>query len=303
MIVVTLTDCPPALRGDLSKWLIEIHTGVYVGRVSARVREALWDRIKEHAKNGRATMVYPAKNEQRMIFRVHNTTWEPIDFDGLTLMLHPNMQRLGEKTEQKTGFSKAYHIQQARRMTKIQNTVYEFPERYIVLDLETTGLYPDKDEILEIAAVLVENKQIQKRFQRYIQIEGSIPEPVKDLTGITEDILQKEGVKPQQALQEFCAFIKKETIISHNLGFDMQFLTNALENEEMSRITNQGIDTLTLTRKIKRGLKSYQLEWLVQYFKLPETTFHRALADAETTMHLFEKLIEISEQQTTNARK
>ena len=45
MIVVTLTDCPPRLRGDLSKWLLEINTGVYVGQLNKRVREELWKRI------------------------------------------------------------------------------------------------------------------------------------------------------------------------------------------------------------------------------------------------------------------
>ncbi len=48
MIVITLSDCPPKVRGDLSKWLIEINTGVYVGQVSARVREELWKRICEN---------------------------------------------------------------------------------------------------------------------------------------------------------------------------------------------------------------------------------------------------------------
>ena len=87
MIVITLTDCPLGLRGDLTKWLQEINTGVYVGQVSARVREQLWTRIIENAKNGRATMVFNAQNEQRLDFCVHNTIWEPIDFDGLKLML------------------------------------------------------------------------------------------------------------------------------------------------------------------------------------------------------------------------
>lgn len=74
MIIVVLTDCPPKLRGDLSKWLFEINTGVYVGNVSARVREALWIRICETVQQGQATMVYPAPGEQKMEFRVHNTT-------------------------------------------------------------------------------------------------------------------------------------------------------------------------------------------------------------------------------------
>ena len=90
MIVVVLTDCPPKLRGDLSKWLFEINTGVYVGRVNARIREALWNRICENLKHGQATMVYPSQCEQKMEFRVHNTSWEIADFDGLKLMRRPS---------------------------------------------------------------------------------------------------------------------------------------------------------------------------------------------------------------------
>ena len=89
MIVLTLTDCPPRLRGDLSKWLCEINTGVYVGTVSARVREALWNRVCDNLKNGRATLVYTAGGEQGMTFRVHNSAWTPVDFDGITLMRRP----------------------------------------------------------------------------------------------------------------------------------------------------------------------------------------------------------------------
>ena len=73
MVVITLTDCPPALRGDLTKWLFEINVGVYVGQVSARVRDELWKRIIDNVKVGRVTMVYQTNNEQRIGFRVHNS--------------------------------------------------------------------------------------------------------------------------------------------------------------------------------------------------------------------------------------
>ena len=63
----------------------EISTGVYVGRVNSRVREEIWKRVQESAEFGRATMVFNTNNEQVADFRVHNNTWEPIDFDGLKL--------------------------------------------------------------------------------------------------------------------------------------------------------------------------------------------------------------------------
>ena len=52
MIVLCVTNCPPALRGDLSKWMNEVNTGVYVGKLNAKVRDELWDRVCDHIKNG-----------------------------------------------------------------------------------------------------------------------------------------------------------------------------------------------------------------------------------------------------------
>ena len=112
MIVISLSDCPPALRGDLSKWLLEITAGVYVGQVSARVRDELWERIEKNIKHGRAAMVFDAANEQKMDFRIHNTSWELVDCDGLRLVRRPSEERIkqtmeaGEKTDLAPGFSR-----------------------------------------------------------------------------------------------------------------------------------------------------------------------------------------------------
>lgn len=89
MMVLVLTAAPTGLRGDLTKWLLEISPGVYVGTVNKRIREKLWERTVMLCKEGRAILVYPAKNEQRMKFRVHGHSWRPIDLDGLTVMLRP----------------------------------------------------------------------------------------------------------------------------------------------------------------------------------------------------------------------
>lgn len=62
MVVITLTDCPPKLRGDLTKWLIEVNTGVFVGKINARVREEVWQRVCDNLSNGRATMVFSTNN-------------------------------------------------------------------------------------------------------------------------------------------------------------------------------------------------------------------------------------------------
>lgn len=90
MIVLVLSACPPGLRGFLTRWLMEISAGVFVGNVSARVRELLWERVVEMTRTGRAILVCPANNEQRLSYRIHGHHWQPIDVEGVTLMLRPS---------------------------------------------------------------------------------------------------------------------------------------------------------------------------------------------------------------------
>lgn len=89
MVVLVLTACPSGLRGDVSRWLLEIAPGVFVGRVSSRVRERLWERVVSLVKGGRAIMVHSARNEQRFAFKVHQPDWQPVDCDGVELILRP----------------------------------------------------------------------------------------------------------------------------------------------------------------------------------------------------------------------
>ena len=89
-MVIVVAACPIGLRGHLTRWLLEISAGVFVGRVSTRVRDLLWQRTVEMVKTGRAIMVFSANNEQGLAFKVHKSEWVPIDVEGVTLMLRPN---------------------------------------------------------------------------------------------------------------------------------------------------------------------------------------------------------------------
>jgi CRISPR-associated protein Cas2 len=89
MIVIALTACPVGLRGDLTRWLLEISPGVFVGEVSARVRQALWDRVTGMVRNGRAVMAYSASNEQHLAFETYQPDWEPVDVEGAELIRKP----------------------------------------------------------------------------------------------------------------------------------------------------------------------------------------------------------------------
>ena len=116
MVVITLSDCPIALKGDLTKWLLEISPGVFVGQIGSRIRDSLWERTCRLIKNGKATMVFNARNEQHLNFRVHGSDWEPIDFDGIKLILHPSQARLKKLGKMRLGYSKASKYRAAKRM-------------------------------------------------------------------------------------------------------------------------------------------------------------------------------------------
>lgn len=89
MVVLVLTACPAGLRGHLTRWLLEVSAGVFVGTVSARIREHLWEQTMALVKDSKAIMTYPDDSEQGLAFRTHRHEWEPVDFDGVMLMRRP----------------------------------------------------------------------------------------------------------------------------------------------------------------------------------------------------------------------
>lgn len=116
MVVVVLTACPVGLRGDLTKWLLEIAPGVFVGNVSARVRDRLWERIVDAVKGGRAIMVYSAQNEQHLAFKVCQPDWVPVDCDGLELIKRPaGKEEATLLGSPKKGWSNASRYHQAKK--------------------------------------------------------------------------------------------------------------------------------------------------------------------------------------------
>lgn len=90
MTVIILEKVSPALRGELTRWLIEPHPGVFIGHVSAMVRDRLWDKCCQKLKAGGALQAWSTNNEQRFTIRMAgNTKRTVVDFDGLQLIQLP----------------------------------------------------------------------------------------------------------------------------------------------------------------------------------------------------------------------
>ncbi|CAM5648918.1 CRISPR-associated protein Cas2 OS=Streptomyces viridochromogenes OX=1938 GN=ADK34_09725 PE=4 SV=1 [Streptomyces viridochromogenes] len=87
MVVIATTAVPDHLRGALSRWTSEVVPGIFVGSVSARVRDRLWHTVTEVVGNGAAILIHPAATEQGYTIRTAGTRRRvPVDFDGLTLI-------------------------------------------------------------------------------------------------------------------------------------------------------------------------------------------------------------------------
>ncbi|WP_040005267.1 type I-E CRISPR-associated endoribonuclease Cas2e [Fibrisoma limi] len=90
MTVFILERVSPSLRGDLSRWLVEVQAGVFVGRINEVVRDALWERATDRADDGTVTMLWRMNNEQGFDLR----TWQPkqyipINIEGIWLTMRP----------------------------------------------------------------------------------------------------------------------------------------------------------------------------------------------------------------------
>ncbi len=90
MVVIILESVPTSLRGELNRWLIEPHPGIFVGHLSAMVRDRLWEKCCQKVKDGGVLQLWSTNNEQRFSIRTFGTTRrELVDFDGLQLIRLP----------------------------------------------------------------------------------------------------------------------------------------------------------------------------------------------------------------------
>lgn len=288
MVVITLSNCPPKLRGDLTKWLIEIDTNVFVGNLNARIRDEVWNRICENIKNGRASMAFAANCEQKLDFRIHNTEWEPVDFDGVKLVRR-NIKSDEDKKYKETSKVMTNHINRLSQMKRKSSDNYE---RYVVVDIETTGL-TDEDKIIEIGAVLIVHGQISSEFSAFIQCDIQIPDEISRLTGITSDDLVKNGISQKKALKQFLEFCGDDILVGYNIDFDMRFLQTSCKNNGFSIIKNKTVDTMKLARKKIRNLPRYSLSVVAEHLGIENEVKHRAVEDCILTYRVFEKLNEI----------
>ncbi len=163
-------------------------------------------------------------------------------------------------------------------------------DAYTALDLETTGLNPKKDKIIEIGAVKVRNGEITDRFQSFVNPGRVLENKVKNLTGICDAML--EGAPEMgELIEPLIEFLGEDVLVGHRILFDYSFVKKAAVDSSLS-FERMGIDTLKLSRKFLPELESRRLGFLCGYYQIAHTA-HRALGDAQAASDLYRKLAEL----------
>ena len=161
---------------------------------------------------------------------------------------------------------------------------------YVCVDVETTGLNPKEEKLIEIGAVKVVDGRDVERFQSFVHPGRLLEARIVALTGITDEML-KDAPKPAEVLVKFQEFCEELPLMGHNLQFDYAFIKKAMVNEKLV-FEKRGLDTLRIARKYMPELESRSLGFLCQHFSI-EHTAHRALGDAEATSILYAKLCQL----------
>lgn len=285
--VITLKKVPNSLRGDLTRWMQEIATGVYVGNFNSRVREALWQRIIDTVGDGEATMSFAFRNEIGYSFQTINAARQVVDYDGIPLVLLPSENDEERDRSITAGFSNASKMHRARRVASPNNDNVQ--RECVFLDIETTGLDVEKDRIIEVGSIKVSGEK-EVMFQRLIKTEIEVPDVIENLTGINGSKLSSEGIELKQCIAEFMEFIGKSDLIGYNIRFDIKFLNKALSDLALAPIHNKTIDLMQEAKKRNMFQINYKLETTLREYGLDQTVQHRALKDAKLIYQLYKAM-------------
>ncbi len=173
------------------------------------------------------------------------------------------------------------------------------PMNFVVFDLETTGLNPLTNEIIEIGAVRFNTNEPVEVFHTFIKPKKKISAKITSINGITNEMVE-DCPTIEEVLPKFIDFIGDDVLVAHNSDFDMGFILNQLYSQGYKKIKNKAIDTLKLSRQKVRKydiltdrnkkLDSYKLESLKYAFNLWDVDSHNAIDDCKVCAYVYLKI-------------
>jgi DNA polymerase III subunit epsilon len=171
--------------------------------------------------------------------------------------------------------------------------------RYVVVDLETTGLRPGSASICEIGAVAVEGLEPGATFETLVNPRRPLPPAIAALTGI-EPASLRTAPPVELAVRRFLDFAGDAVLVAHNARFDLGFLDVEVERLTGRRLAAPVVDTVWLARRLLEGrIRRVGLASLAHFFGTSVSPCHRALADAQATAEVLVQLVGLAQERGT----
>jgi DNA polymerase-3 subunit epsilon len=228
-------------------------------------------------------------------------------------MREPKQTRLWDIYKQgglTSAITSVFNTQNAQHMAYIRSVMKEQRKdaslatpikelQVTVFDLETSGFFPNIDEILSVGAIHANGAVInmESTFYTLVQPKRPVPALITQLTGITDE-LAADGLILVEALHQFLRFIENRALIAHGSGHDKQFLNVALWQTSRVRLSHRVLDTMMIAKWLRPSLSNYGLDEVLEEFDIEVTTRHHALEDSIMTAKLWSRFVEeMSERQ------
>ena len=173
-------------------------------------------------------------------------------------------------------------------------SLISFPNSFTIIDIETTGLSPIYDQIIEFSALKISNNQIIDTFSSLVKPtpddEGIyVDDFVTNLTGITNEMLSNApDILP--TFQDYLHFLENDILIGHNVNFDINFLYDYSENLFSKPLSNNFVDTLRISRRLHPEWSSHTLLVLSDSYGIDYSNAHRSLTDCHITLKCYDAL-------------
>ena len=178
----------------------------------------------------------------------------------------------------------------ARGFGMLESVISTLKKGYVVIDIETTGLDPIKNEIIEIAMNKYDNFKLVDSYHSLVCPRYVVTSKIVELTGITNRMLV-DAPKIEDILDDIMSFIGDSVLVGHYVPFDISFLDAALREYGGSRLENEYVDTYGLALKLLDDMASYSLKSVASYYGISTKGMHRSAKDITVTNKILIKLL------------
>lgn len=169
---------------------------------------------------------------------------------------------------------------------------------YVVFDIETTGLSPRYNKIIEIGAVRVKDGRIKDTYSRFVNPEVPIPYTITKLTSINDGMVM-DSPTIEEILPEFLDYVGDAILVAHNASFDTGFIKEFAARQGLA-FDYTIVDTMTLAHILIPELGKYTLDRLCKQFNVSLENHHRACDDAAATAEIFVKMLKMVKERNVN---